>query len=90
MTYLLVRIHVWIVDHGPREVCTVLVSRASKLGSAKSAGSQSLVLGCCYVHMSARRVDGGTCASKYENSVLDYRGNGGSGGVCHGCVSRVG
>ena len=45
VAHLLVRIHVWSVDHGPREACRVLVSRARELGSASSAGSQSLVLG---------------------------------------------
>ena len=45
VAYLLVRVHVWSVDHGPRETCRMLVSRISKFGFASIAGGQSFVLG---------------------------------------------
>ena len=42
VAYLLVRIHVWSVDHGPRETYRTLVSRASELGSASSCPGMKL------------------------------------------------
>ena len=45
VAHLLVRVHVWSVDHEPQETCRILVSRTSKLGSASSAGSQNFLLG---------------------------------------------
>ena len=58
VAHLLVRVHVWSVDHGPRETCRILVSRTSELGSASSADSKNFVLGWGWVCPLARRMDG--------------------------------
>ena len=103
LLWLIFRVHVWSVDHGPRETCRILVSRTSELGSASSESSQNFVLGQSWVHLLARRMGGYPCTRVRERRVPHYHWNDcASVGVCPDrktwsdqtwlcvCVPRVG